>query len=456
MEMTKTIRFGDVASLAAFIVFCAVVAAAPLPMGSAEPATIAFWCSVLGATAILASLLEFRRPQLIFAGLVGVLGAAYAIVLHEQLSASPWLADPHPIWKQTADLLGVPVQPSVSIARNQPWSAIGAPLAALLSFLCGLILCANRTRAHQLLRVIAWTGAAYAIYGIQLALVDPATMVGRVAPIPLTSTFINRNTAVDYFGACSAIWLLFVCEGIRRRMPDDRISWRSVIYRRVWSARLIVPLTMMFVCLLATFMTNSKAGGGLSLISFIVAVVGFFYRDLPGRRGVFFAVGAGCSVALLSLQLLAGNVVARFSEQGLIDHTRLSLYRSAFRMIADHPWFGTGLGTFVWAFPPYRNDDVSMYGIYDRAHNTLLEIAVEAGVPLAGLVVIGWMIALAVLVHGVRNRRRDRIIPAAALSVALLAVLHSLVDFSLQIPGFAIVVFGLLGAGIAQSFRSES
>jgi hypothetical protein len=40
------------------------------------------------------------------------------------------------------------------------------------------------------------------------------------------------------------------------------------------------------------------------------------------------------------------------------------------------------------------------------------------------------------------------------MSVGLLAVLHSLVDFSLQIPGFAIVVFGLLGVGVAQSFSN--
>ena len=169
---------------------------------------------------------------------------------------------------------------------------------------------------------------------------------------------------------------------------------------------------------------------------------------------VFFAVAAGCSVALLTLYVLAGNVVARYYEEGLMDHTRLSLYRATLRMILDHPWFGTGLGTFALAFPAYRSDDISMYGIYDRAHSTLLELAAEAGLPLAGIVVIGWMIAFGALAHGVRSRRRERIIPAAALSVGLLAALHSLVDFSLQIPGFAIVVFGLLGVGVAQSFSS--
>lgn len=434
-----------------------VLALAPLPLGSTEPATVALWCVILGVAAVLTSLLELRTPQLVFIGLVAVLAAAYGLVLHEQLSAHPWFASPHPIWKETSEMLGVPIAPSVSIVRNQPLFAVGAPLAGLLSFLCGLMLGVSRRRAHQLLIVIACSGVAYAIYGIALALIDPAIMAWRVKPIPLTSTFVNRNTASVYFGACSAIWLLLVCERIRRQIRNEHISQNPapLDQPRLWSTQLVFLLAMMFICLLATFMTNSKAGVGVSLLSFVIAVVAFLYRDLAGRRrGVLVAVGAGGGIALLSLWFLAGNVVARFYEQGLIDHTRLSLYRSTLRMIADHPWFGTGLGTFSFAFPAYRSDDISMYGIYDRAHNTLLEIAAEAGVPLASIVVIGWIVAFGVLAHGVRTRRRDRVIPAAALSVALLAVLHSLVDFSLQIPGFAMVVFALLGTGLSQSFRS--
>jgi O-antigen ligase len=435
-----------------------VVALAPLPLSSTEPETVPIWCLVLGVAVILASLLELRTPQLVFIGLVAGLAAAYGIVLHEQLSVHPWFASPQPIWKETAEMLQMPIEPSVSIARNQPLFAIGAPLAGLLSFLCGLMVGTKRSHARRLLGVIAWSGAAYAIYGIALALVDPATATFRVRPIPLTSTFVNRNTAAVYFGACSVTWLLLVGEQIRQRVLDEHGSRDLTLinHQPLWLVQFILLLTMMVICLLATFMTSSRAGVSLSLVGFVVAVVGFLYRDLVGRRGVFVAVGAGCGLALLTLYFLAGNVVARLYEDGLIDHTRLSLYRSTLRMILGHPWFGTGLGTFALAFPAYRSDDLSMYFTYDTAHSTLLEIAAEAGLPLAGLVVIGWMIAFGVLAYGVRTRRRDRIIPAAALSVGLVAVFHSLVDFSMQIPGFAIVVFGLLGAGISQSWKSDS
>ena len=90
-----------------------------------------------------------------------------------------------------------------------------------------------------------------------------------------------------------------------------------------------------------------------------------------------------------------------------------------------------------------------------RAHSTVLEMAAELGLPFTGLVVIAWIIVLAVLVRGVWIWRRDVVVPIAALSVAALALGHSLIDFSLQIPGYAIVVFALLGAGLSQSFSSR-
>ena len=96
-----------------------------------------------------------------------------------------------------------------------------------------------------------------------------------------------------------------------------------------------------------------------------------------------------------------------------------------------------------------------MWGIWETAHSTLLEMAVELGLPFAGLVVVAWIIGLAVLVRGVWIWRRDVVVPIAAISVAALALAHSLIDFSLQIPGYAIVVFALLGAGLSQSFSSR-
>jgi O-antigen ligase len=125
-------------------------------------------------------------------------------------------------------------------------------------------------------------------------------------------------------------------------------------------------------------------------------------------------------------------------------------------MIADHPWLGTGQGTFAYAFPSYRSSDAAIFGVWEMAHNTLLEIAAEMGVPIAALVVAAWLAIFATLIGGVLVRRRGILVPAAALAVALLAALHSLIDFTLQIPGYSVVALCLVGAGMAQSFPEDA
>ena len=97
-----------------------------------------------------------------------------------------------------------------------------------------------------------------------------------------------------------------------------------------------------------------------------------------------------------------------------------------------------------------------MWGVWNLAHSTPLELASDLGLPLAGLIVLAWLIVLVVLMRGVCIRRNDLIVPAGALAVAILGLAHSLIDFSLQIPGYAIVVFALVGAGLAQSFPSNN
>ena len=155
------------------------------------------------------------------------------------------------------------------------------------------------------------------------------------------------------------------------------------------------------------------------------------------------------------LEVMGAGVNARFDSHGFTSGGRLETYKATLRLIGDHPWFGTGQGTFADAFPAYRSADASIWGVWDVAHNTLLEIAADMGIPIAALVTIGWAIIFATLIHGVIVRKRGVMFPVAALTVALVAVLHSLVDFSLQIPGYSIVALALIGAGLAQSFRRD-
>src|SRR5262249_2581673 len=215
-----------------------------------------------------------------------------------------------------------------------------------LALTCSIIICADRARARQLLRVVAWSGAAYAIFGIASYLIDPTKILWRDKQgyaTALTSTFVNRNTAAIYFGSCSIVWLLLIVEQIQQLLPPPETSWKETAQGVVsgLSRQTALWLVMLIVCLAAMLMTQSRAGVILSLAGLVIAFSAFVMRRASKRSGVIVAVLISVAVALLALQILGGGTGARIDIEGLADRGRLETYRSVLRMIADHPWLGT-------------------------------------------------------------------------------------------------------------------
>ncbi|MCK1550841.1 O-antigen ligase family protein [Bradyrhizobium sp. 177] len=444
---------------ATFILFF-VAAGAPFPFGSTNDLSIAFWCLCLGLALIVAPTRELRRPHVWMIAGIGVIVAGYAFVLHEQLSDHPWIAPFNPIWKKASDLLGVPIAPSASIVKNEAFFALGAPLANILAILLGIAVGAERERARRLLWIIAVSGSLYALYGVASFLIEPTMILWRDKTDymgSVTGTFINRNTAAAYFGSCAVIWMLLILEDVRRRLPERHIEWKRVSrdVAEIPPRQILPHLGALLICLMAMFMTGSRAGVSLSLLAMIASFTVFLRKDLPPRTGIWISLGSGVVVALGLMQLLGGRVSSRFDSQGLVDEGRIEAWKSTLHIIADNPWFGTGMGTFQWAFPPYRSPNISIRGIWDIAHSTPLELASDVGIPMALLVAAAWAVMFGILSRGVFARRRDAIIPLAAAATASLSLLHSCLDFTLQIPGYSIPFFALFGAGLAQSFRSS-
>src|SRR6266702_3722801 len=447
-------------SLPASFILLFVVAGAPFPLGSTNDLSIAFWCLCLGTALIFAPTRDLRKPHMWMIAGIGVIVAAYAFVLHEQLSDHPWVAPFQPIWKQAADLLGMPIAPSASIVKNEAFFALGAPLANILAILLGITVGADRERARRILWVIAISGALYALYGVASFLIEPTMILWRDKTAyvgSVTGTFINRNTAAAYFGSCAVIWMLLILEDVRRRIPERHLEWKrlSLDLRAIPPRKILPQLLSLLICLMAMFMTGSRAGVSLSLLAMIVSFIVLLRKDLPPKTGIWTSLGSGLVVALGLMQLLGGRVSSRFDSQGLVDEGRVEAWKSTLKIIADNPWFGTGMGTFQWAFPPYRSPNISIRGIWDIAHSTPLELASDVGIPLALLVALAWAIMLVILARGVFGRRRDVIIPLAAAATATLSLMHSCLDFTLQVPGYSIPFFALFGAGLAQSFRTS-
>jgi O-antigen ligase len=116
-------------------------------------------------------------------------------------------------------------------------------------------------------------------------------------------------------------------------------------------------------------------------------------------------------------------------------------------LIRDYAWFGSGPGSFHVAFPRYRPAAVANF--FDYTHNDYAQFAAESGVP--GFLAIASFVALALAAALLAQwRRRDPLMRGMSFAciMGVTAILiHSWVDFNLQIPANAAFFMVLLALG---------
>jgi O-antigen ligase len=177
---------------------------------------------------------------------------------------------------------------------------------------------------------------------------------------------------------------------------------------------------------------------------------------LQRRTGRSRTLAASACLALLVLiVLLAGwvgvdSLAGRFVEVDWREwNGRRGSSLDAFATFQRHWLTGTGVNTYQFANLVYQRRDTASF--QSSAHNDYAQLAAEGGL----LVVIPAAICLVQLVRAVRRRlREDRASPAAySLRVGAVASLMAIglqetVDFSLQIPGNALLFAVVCGIAL--------
>jgi O-antigen ligase len=90
----------------------------------------------------------------------------------------------------------------------------------------------------------------------------------------------------------------------------------------------------------------------------------------------------------------------------------------------------------------------------NTAHNDYLESALELGIPAAASLVLALATLCGFCLAGTLRRRRNAVFPCLGVGISVLVGVHSLVDFSLQVPAVSATYSLLLGAAVAQSART--
>lgn len=366
-------------------------------------------------------------------------------------------------WKSVSENIG-PVNGTISVAPGMTLDALTTLALPFLAFIAALVFFQGDDEALWLWRALAYFGAAYAAFGILQELLFPDQLflepkkyyVGY-----LTATFVNRNTAGTFFGLALLLNLGLEFHELRKIHIASFVK-KAFNFAIGWRDKNVLVLVHAFCCLIvamALFLTQSRGAVGATFIACVVAVALMsthrLTADKPSDQFVswrgYATIAAGLLVVVGLFALFAGRSVYRMQEQGSED-ARWCAFASTFAAIKDNWIFGTGLGAFQDVFPVYRDSSCAgIFGVWERAHDFFLEGWLGLGLPFLIALAIGYSVLIAAFIGGIKARHRFRFIPVMGLAALILASLHSIVDFSLQIPGLGAYFAAIMAAAVTVS-----
>jgi len=450
-----------------FWILVAIVALAPLPLGSNRPLPASLLALAIGILSVAWGVLASFSVLSIRIGIDRIFWPLllYAAVCFWVLAQwMPWLpasvADP--AWHEAARALGNEIPSRISVNPEATAKGLMLLLAYGGIFFLSLQFSRRPDLAHKAIRAIAIVGSIYAIYGILVFLSGNSWVVIYHKWSywnSLTSTFVNRNSYATYAGLtliCAVAQLLERISPILTSAYPAKIKLivliEAVASRAAWLSLSILSITT------ALLLTASRAGVVSSVVGVVCLIVFYLARYRVSRSQIFMTVAIVAAVVLGIFATSGRHVAERIAIIGTDDGLsgRGDIYELTIEAIKSSPWTGTGLGTFADVFPAYRGVNQSIFVHWDKAHNTYLENALELGLPAAISLNLSIALLALTVARGGLQRKRNKMMPALGIAATLLVGLHAAVDFSLQIPAVAVLYAFIMGVAVSQSWSTRA
>jgi len=366
-------------------------------------------------------------------------------------------------YAQAADILGRAHDAVASLAIDASRNTLLKCVACGLIFVVARVLFFRPSRARLLMLMFTASGIVVAGYALFVQRSTGYCYVGTFLKKQtdyashdsclMSGTFVSSNNFGAFCGMAlvTVIALMFV-EPRRRHDFYEEDEREGVARFLTWITGTRLALIALSFLFIGCLMISGSRAGFAATVAGVVALFFLMTRERLRTRGqVGRALLIGGVVAVMIALIAGGSLMRKVSnlEQGE-TFDRAVIWRGAVHAIRDSPWWGWGLGSFADIYAVYQPKQIVQPN--DKAHSTPLETVVELGIPGA---VPAWLVVLipwAVCLRGAWRRHRHRYLPAAAFAVSAVAILHSTLDFSLQIPAIGFVVAAFLGMGWTHAF----
>lgn len=347
---------------------------------------------------------------------------------------------------------GLTATHSLSIAPASTMTALALFVAfAVLTF--GIARVSTLTGARPIAAIICVLGVALAVIGIVQRPLYTGRIYGFWAPLMENSRpfgpFVNPNHFAGWMLMAVPVAFGLLLAGVARGMAGVRPDWRT---RLIWLSSREASLTILIgtaTAVMAISLVLTMSRSGMVAFAASLAVASWFaIRRLPGESKRMMAVIYLACVLAIAVGCVGGETIAaRFATANPANiNERLPIWQDTWPMVRDFWLTGTGLNTYGVATLLYQTAQPDVH--LREAHNDYLQLLAEGGLLLA----VPIACALAVFVRDVRRRFQrshgsSYWLRLGAVTGLLAIGAQSVVEFSLQMPGNA-VLFAVL-AGIA-------
>jgi O-antigen ligase len=428
-----------------FAAYLVLLLLAPVPLGSNRPwawALLELWVFVLAIVWLFGYVRGKHRINAVFRKSWPALacGAAWLAYVWFQLVPLPLellkaLSPEAARWHALA--AGLDAAPLTLDRHGTLQGALKS--TAYLAFLAlSLLLLDRRERIAAAAFTLVVAGFAQAMFGGLAALAGPP---GESAH----GTFVNRNHYAAYLVMCLSVGIGVLIANLTGAVSR---TWKQLarnIIALILSPRMLLRLALV-VMVIALVLTRSRMGN-LSFFASLLAAgaIGLALSKRATRSMVVLIASlVVIDVFIVGTYFGVERVVERIEQTRMETEDRDEIARSALALWRDYPVFGSGLGSFHAVIPGYWGDIPG--APYTHAHNDYLQFAGEVGVigaALLGAMLLATFLA-ALRAQQVRTDPLMRGISFGSLMGITALMIHSAVDFSLQIPAIALTFMLIL------------
>jgi O-antigen ligase len=328
------------------------------------------------------------------------------------------------------------VVPGLSVDPHATWR-MTLKLLAVAAF---YLICWNTYRTPGQAQRAIWTmiimGTVVAVFGIVQRMVWNGHLywVGREAPSSAFGTFVNRTHFAALMVIVVPVALAFVMgsqPGETRRTRRWQLSWADRL--REWNSQNANAANLVgFLVLVmggAALVSGSRGG----VLAMLVALAAMVLGSLAGQRSwsgratrlgfmMLLVVLAGL---WMSSEVVYGTIERLSEELGRPDESwRVRIWADAFALWRTAPILGTGLATFVAAFPQFRTIEAPV--VFTHAESDWVQLLSDTGV-------IGFALVAAMVVSiALALIQRYRTVEGRTAAIYALAGLVALIGTAVQ------------------------